>query len=222
MFQVTTLEEANFGGLYFISEILFLNDKVYYLVKIGQSINIVDRLNKYNVHNTAYHYFPSSAIKIENQEERNNYEKFAHTILRMLKVYDSKKCKEWFFVSEYVYNALKDNPWKIFEPTFSKKLIDAPESKIKYKQIEKEKEEIIKTEYIPKIEYITKTEYIIKEIPTYKPWMEENKKRLEELIKQDKDFYSKLNKIEKKYFELGKDLNNRNFFGRLLYAILKI
>ena len=44
----------------------------------------------------------------------------------MRSVYSAKKAKEWFYISEYVFNNIKNNPWKIiFEETFFNELLTA-------------------------------------------------------------------------------------------------
>jgi len=224
MYNITTLEKADFGGLYFISEVLYLDNKIFYLVKIGQAIDIQSRMSTYNTHNTAYHNFPNSAIQIEDKTERDVYENIAHTRLKALSVYCAKKAKEWFYISEYVFNSIKDNPWQIiFENDFFDKLLAAPESKIKYKEIEQD----------PQIQIEEKIIYKEKEKIVYK---EKDNTVIEEQYQQAKrdiDFYKNLAndyynalKIDKdienrinNYAKLGIDLSKRGFWGRLMFAL---
>lgn len=224
MYNITTLEEANFGGLYFISEVIYLDNKIFYLVKIGQAINIKSRMSVYNTHNTAYHNFPNSAIEIEDKEERNNYENIAHAFLRKLSVYNTIKCKEWFYVSEYVFNNIKDNPWAlIFDENFFNQLYKAPEAKIKYKEINSNpeiKEQII---YQEKIVYKEKDNTTI--IEQYKKQYEKEKKDAN-FYKQLTDNYHEIIKMNQstekqinEYTKLGYDLNKRGFWGRLMFAL---
>lgn len=230
MYNITTLKEADFGGLYFISEVIYLNDKIFYLVKIGQAVNIKSRMSVYNTHNTAYHNFPSSAIQIEDKEERDNYENIAHTFLKTLSVYNAVKCKEWFYVSEYVFNNIKDNPWTlIFDEDFFNQLYQAPETKIKYKEINSNpeiKEQIV---YQDKVIYKEKIVYKEKDNTTN---IEQYKKQYE-TAKKDADFYRQMTEnyygilktdllVEKRmneYTKLGYDLNKRGFWGRLMFAL---
>ena len=223
MYNITTLEKADFGGLYFISEVLYLDNKIFYLVKIGQAINIQSRMSTYNTHNTAYHNFPNSAIQIEDKAERDAYEFIAHTRLKQLSVYSAKKAKEWFYISEYVFNNIKNNPWKIiFEETFFNELLAAPESQIKYTEIKQEPQIQIKE----KIVYKEKDNTIIKE------QLERAEKQIN-LYKAIADNYAEIilnnTKIEKnnteiekrinEYTQLGIDLNKRGFWGRLMFAL---
>lgn len=216
MYNITTLEKANFSGLYFISEIIYLDDKIYYLVKIGQATNIKKRMSTYNTHNTAYHNFPSSAIQIEEKIKRDVSENIAHGRLNLLSVCSTEKAKEWFYVSEYVFNCIKDNPWKIIlENDFFDKLLAAPESKIEYKEIKPE----VQIQVEEKIVYKEKDNTIIKK--QYKQ------------AKKDIDFYKNLAnnyynilKIDEgtekrinEYTQLGIDLSRRGFWGRLMFAL---
>lgn len=218
MYNITTLKEADFGGLYFLSEIICLNDKLFYLVKIGQAVNIKSRMSVYNTHNTAYHNFPNSAIQIEDKDERDNYENIAHTFLRRLSVYSAVKCKEWFYVSEYVFNNIKDNPWAlIFDENFFNQLYKAPETKIKYKEINSNSE--IKEKIIYKEKDNTT------DIERYKKQYETAKKDADFYKQMTENYYGILKAdllVEKRmneYTKLGYDLNKRGFWGRLMFAL---
>lgn len=224
MYNITTLKEADFGGLYFISEVIYLNDKIFYLVKIGQAVNIKSRMSVYNTHNTAYHNFPSSAIQIEDKEERDNYENIAHTFLRKLSVYGAVKCKEWFYVSEYVFNNIKDNPWAlIFDEKIFNQLYQAPETKIKYKEINSNPE--IKEQIIYQEKIVYKEKDNIANIEQYKKQYETAKKDAD-FYKQMTENYSEIFKTDKliekridEYTKLGCDLSKRGFWGRLMFAL---
>lgn len=110
-----TESKADYPGLYFVADTKIIDNKKYYLVKIGKSDNgIKQRIKNYYTYNPLI-FHNNYSYRIDNKQKRAQLEIICHNILSELSNGRVANVHEWFSVNKMVFNELIKNPWIILE-----------------------------------------------------------------------------------------------------------
>ena len=100
--------DEHFAGLYFNGMIGCTPDNTkYYLVKVGQAIDIAKRMRNYATHNPMI-YHNNQSLRIDDAKKRDEWETNCHDWIASHAYAVAQNSNEWFYVDEKTYYKMCD------------------------------------------------------------------------------------------------------------------